>query len=185
MATFDSLLVSKKNKQRGIYAGKEQSVTGQMVVKDGASYALADILRMIPVGENTRPVALRLYARTLRGNPTITNGTFDIGVAPMQTTNFVRANGDVFPPLTEDTDAFGAAQALGTDEHVAILDLPAPVADSVANYGPYYITLKPAGAGAFSVAGGDVVLRLEVVFLGEESTSDALYTQYLNDKVSN
>lgn len=183
MANFDSLLFRKKLRHRGEYAGKEQSVTGFIKVAAGGAIGASDLIRMIPVGENTRPVSVRLWARTLSGTPVLTNPTFDIGVQPLLTGNFTRPNGEVFPPLTEDSDALAAGLSLATDEHAVATDLPAPVADSVSKYGPYAITVKPTGS--FSVAGGNIEIKLEVVFVGEESTVDPLYTQYLNTKVAN
>lgn len=185
MANFDSLLVRKNLRHRGIYAGKEQSVTGFIKVADGGSIALTDLIRMVPLGENVRPLAVRLWCRTTSGTPVLTNPTFDIGVAPLLTGNLTRPNGDVFAPLTADTDALVAGVSIATDEHVLTTDLPAPVADSVTNYGPYLVTVKPAGAGAFSVAGGAIVLKLEVVYVGEESLIDPLYVEYVNPKVAN
>lgn len=185
MANFDSLLVQKKLRHRGIYAGKEQSVTGFIKVADGESIATTDLIRMIPVGENVRPVSVRLQARTLSGTPVLTNPTFDIGVTPLLATTFTRPNGDTFAPLSASTTILAADLSLATNEHDVAVDLSAPVADSVTNYGPYIITAQPTGAGAFSVAGGDIVIKLTAVFLGEESLVDPLYTEYLVDKVEN
>lgn len=185
MANIDSLLVSKKLRHRGIYTGKEQSVTGFVKVADGGSIALTDLIRMIPVGENVRPLSVRLWARTTSGTPVLTNPTFNVGVAPLLAGNFTRPNGDVYAPLTADPDALAAALDLTTDEDAVAADIPAPVADSVTNYGPYIVTVTPAGAGDFSVAGGSIALYLEVVYTGEESLDDPLYTQYINPKVTN
>lgn len=183
MANFDSLLFQKKLRHRGIYTGKDQSVTAFIKVADGGAIATTDLCRMIPVGENVRPLSVRLHARTLSGTPVITNPAFDVGVIPLMTGAFTRPNGDTYQPLTADSDVLAAALSLATDEDAVATDLPAPVADSVSKYGPYAITLKPTGA--FSVAGGSLAIYLEVIFAGEESLVDPLYTEYLNDKVAN
>ncbi len=185
MANFDSLLVAKKLRHRGLYEGKEQTVTGMIKVADGGSIANADLIRMVPVGENVRPIEVRLYARTTSGTPVLTNPTFSIGVTPLLATNLVRPNGTAYAPLAASTSALATGLVLATDEDAVANDLPAPVADGVSNYGPYIITATPSGVGAFSVAGGSIALYLEVKFLGEHSLADPLYTQYLNSKVAN
>ena len=83
MATFDSDLVVKKIRHRGLYSGKEQGVTGSRRFAAGASVALADLLRMGPVGENVRPIRLVLTSTPLSGTPVLTNATFTVGVAPI------------------------------------------------------------------------------------------------------
>lgn len=185
MANFDSLLVAKKLRHRGLYSGKEQTATGFIKVADGGSIQTTDLIRMIPVGENVRPLQVRLFARTLSGTPVLTNATFNIGVTPLLSGNLVRPGGTAYAPLTTSATALTSGLSLATDEDAVANDLPAPVADSVTNYGPYIITATPAGAGAFSVAGGSIAMYLEVTFVGEESTADPLYTQYMNPKVAN
>jgi hypothetical protein len=58
------------------------------------------------------------------------------------------------------------------------------VAD-VQNWAPFYITLTPSGAGAFSVAGGDVDVILEAVFLGEQQANQLVYTEFNSTKYKN
>ena len=183
MANYDSLLVQKKIRHRGLFGGKAQTVTGFVKVAAAGGFATTDLLRMVPMGENTRPISVRLFARTLSGTPVITNPAFNIGVAPLLTGNFIRPNGDVYAPLTAAPTALASGLSLVTDMDAVANDIPAPVADSVTNYGPYIITATPTLA--FSVAGGSIALYLEVEFLGEQSLVTPLYTTYLNTKVAN
>lgn len=185
MANFDTNLYRKANRQRGVYGGKEQSVTGVLAVADGGSIATSDLIRAVPMGENTRPIRITLTAVPVAGTPVMTNPTFNVGVTPLQATDLTRPNGDVFPPLTADADALAAAMVLSANETITSIDVARPVADSVAKYGPYAVTLTPAGAGAFSVAGGDVELHVTVIFLGEQIASGFVYDEYVNQKVAN
>lgn len=184
MATLDTMIVRKKNLVRGVYCGKLQPVTGTLVVNDGDSIATTDLIRMIPMGENVRPVRLTLHARPISGTPVLTNGTFNIGVASIDTAAFVRPDDSEYPALTTDPDQLAAAVALDADFMKTTIEVGLPAATSVPNYGPYYITATPAGAGAFSVAGGAIELSLTVEFAGEEN-NDLLYTEYMNSKVAN
>lgn len=185
MATLSSRLVQKKNRHRGVYSGKEQSVTGTIVVAAGASIATTDLIRLVPLGENVRPVRILLTSTPISGTPVLTNPTFNIGVEALMSVDFVRLNQDAFPPLTTDADALSAALVIPANDEVVDVDIPRPVADSVSKYGPYTVTATPAGAGAFSVAGGDIELSLTVVFIGEEDNAASVYTEFMNTKVAN
>lgn len=183
MATFDSDLVAKKLNHRGLHSGKEQTVTGSLVLAAGASIALADLIRMVPVGENVRPVRLILKSTPLSGTPVLTNATFNVGVAPVKATTHTRADGTAYAPLTADVDQLAAAVAINADNMASVIEVARPVADSVSKYGPFYVTLTPAGAGAFSVASGSVLLQLTAEFEGEVKDNAQVYTSWINQKV--
>lgn len=185
MATFDSDLVVKKLRHRGLYAGKIQTVSGSLKVTAGQSIALADLIRMIPVGENVRPVRLILSSTPLSGTPVLTNATFTAGVAPVTSATLTRADGTTYAPLSADVDQLATAIAVNADNMANVAEVARPVADSVSKYGPYYITLTPSGAGAFSVAGGDVLLQLTVEFAGEVKPDSLVYSSWINQKVKN
>lgn len=185
MATLDSDLVVKKLRHRGEYAGRLQSVTGSRRLAAGASVALADLIRMVPVGENVRPVRAILTSTPLSGTPVLTNPTFTIGVAPITAATFTRPDGTTYAPLTADTDQLATAVVIGADNMATVVELNRPVADSVSKYGPYYVTLTPSGAGAFSVASGDVLLQLCIEFEGEVKPDNLVYSEYVNQKVKN
>jgi hypothetical protein len=182
MATFNSNEVLKKLRNRGSHAGRVETVSGVLRVEDGDSIATTDLINMLAMGENTRPIALTLAALPVSGTPSLTNPTFDIGVKDIAGT-FTRPDGSTFAAVTTDADKLSAALALTTDNVATDSDLDRPMA--TAAYAPYYITVTPSGAGAFSVSGGDIDLVLTVSFVGEVKGDAAVYTEYMNDKVNN
>lgn len=190
MATIDSAAVLKKNRNRGISDGQAQTVSGRIRIGTGAtsaasSVATTDLLRLVPLGENVRPLRVIVHALPIAGTPVLTNPTFAVGVAPILTGNLVRPDGTAFAPLTASSTALVASMVLDTDNMKQDIEIKRPVADSVANYGPYYVTLTPAGAGAFSVAGGDIDLYVTVEFVGERKDGGLVYTTYVNQNVNN
>lgn len=184
MATFETNLVKKKNKVRGTHAGVAHQATGVLRVKAGGSIALADLIRFIPAGENVRPVRIILSANPVSGTPVLTNATFNIGVAP-NGTGFKRPDGTEYPAPATDADQLAAAVALNADNMAQIIEVARPVADSVSKYGPFFVTATPAGAGAFSVSGGDIDLALTIEFRGEQLADGFVYEEYVNQKVKN
>lgn len=183
MANFDTLQVQKLVRARGVYSGREQSVTGTLVVRAGTSVALTDLIRAVPVGENGRPIRVIVASTPISGTPVLTNPTFNVGVAPLGGT-YTRLDGTTYPPLAASAAILSPALVLAGDNMKQDIEVARPVADSISNYGPFYVTLTPAGAGAFSVAGGDIELSVTVVLVGEEN-NNSIYTTYVNQKVSN
>lgn len=181
MATFNSDLVVKKLRHRGLHMGREQNVTGGLYVAAGGSIALTDLIQMVPLGENTRPIRITINSTPLSGTPVLTNPTFSIGVTAIGGT-FTRPDGSAFPAVTTSATILSAATALANNTKTFI-EIPRPAADSVSKYGPLYVTLTPAGAGAFSVSGGDILLQCEVTFLGEKKDRALVYEEFLNQKV--
>lgn len=182
MATLYTPLVRKVNRQRGVYGGKIQPVTGELFVADGTSIATTDIIHAIPMGENTRPVRLTLQFVPTSGTVTLTNAVFDIGVAPLESVNFKRPNGDEFAPLSTSATVLSADLTLDSDKMASDIEVAPPSA--LANYGPYVITITPTGAGAFSTSGGDGLLKLTVEFVGEQAVNGFVYEEYMNSKVN-
>lgn len=182
MATLNSDLVVKKIRHRGLYSGKEQSVTGSIKLAAGTSVATTDLLQMVPLGENVRPIRILLQVTPLSGTPVLTNAVFDVGVKSISTTALTRPDGTSYPALITDADQLAANVTLANNTKTTI-EIPRPVADSVANYGPYYVTLTP-DTSAFSVAGGDILVSAEVVFLGEIKPDAMVYTSWNSQKVT-
>lgn len=183
MANFDTNLFRKTNKQRGVYGGKIQSVTALLRVADGGAIGTSDLIRAVPMGENTRPVRITLHATPVSGTPVLTAATFNVGVTTYSATTFERPNGDEYPALATDADILSAAAAIDADLMFTDIEIARPVADSVSKYGPYIITLTPTGA--FSVAGGDIDLGITVEFVGEQLADGFVYEEYVNQKVAN
>lgn len=184
MANFDSNSVAKKNRNRGVYAGQLQSVTGVLRVTAGTSIATTDLIRAVPLGENVRPLRIILHWTPVSGTPVLTNAVFSVGISPMQTTNFTRPDGSVFAPPTASATAFVATTTVdATDNMATTIEVKRPVADSVSKYGPAYLTLTPI-TSAFSVAGGDGDLKVTVEFAGEMTGDALVYNQYMPTKVN-
>ena len=182
MATLNSDLVVKKIRHRGLYSGKEQSVTGSIKLSAGTSVATTDLLQMVPLGENVRPIRILLQVTPLSGTPVLTNAVFDVGVKSISTTALTRPDGTSYPALITYADKLAANVTLANNTKTTV-EIPRPVADSVANYGPYYVTLTP-DTSAFSVAGGDILVSAEVVFLGEIKPDAMVYTSWNSQKVT-
>lgn len=183
MATKTSNLIKKGIKHRGLYGGKEQDVTGVIRVRAGESIATSDLLRMVPLGENVRPIRLTLTATPVSGNPVLTAFTFKAGVAPASTVPFKRPDGTDYPQLPAKDDALVASMAVPAGLLATSTSVSRPVANNVPNYAPYDATLVPTAAA--SVAGGDVDLALTVTFVGEQKAEGFVYTQFINPKVKN
>lgn len=182
MATYNSNEVLKKLRFRGSHAGRVETVSGVLRCPAGTSIATTDLINMLPMGENTRPISLTLAAMPVSGTPALTNPTFDVGVIDINGT-FTRPDGTSYPAVATDSDILSAGLALTTDNVATDNDLDRPTA--TARYAPYYITLTPAGQDAFSVAGGDIDLVLTVSFVGEVDGDALVYDEYISDKVKN
>lgn len=185
MANFDTNLFRKKVRHRGVYGGKPQAVTGSLRVNAGAPIALADLIRAVPLGENVRPVRIILQATPVSGTPVLTNATFSVGVTPLHVGTFTRPDGTTYPAIPTSATALVTSMAIDADNMKQDIEIKRPVADSVSGYAPYTVTLTPAGAGAFSVAGGNIDLHLTVEFIGEQKVDGFVYNEYVNSKVKN
>ncbi len=184
MAVFSSDLVAKNIRHRGLYSGKEQTVSGRYRVAVGSSIALTDRIRMVPLGENVRPIRITVLLKSVGAAQSVpTNPTFSVGIDPYQATSVTRADGTTYAPVTLSAVRLGAATALTTDEMATFTEIDT-VAD-IPNWGPFFVTLTPAGAGAFSVATADADLICEVVYLGEQSTATPVYSEFNASKYKN
>lgn len=183
MATSRSNLDYKGIRHRGVYGGKEQELTGIIKLRAGGSIATTDLLQMIPLGENVRPIRVTIMATPTAGTPVLTGGAFNVGVIPYDDVPFKRPDGTEFPAIPTDPDALGTVTLPTGQPLLASVATNRPVANSVPNYAPYRVTLTPSAA--FSVAGGDIDLSLTVVFIGEQIAEPYVYLDFLNQKVKN
>lgn len=175
MATYNSDLTVKGVRHRGLYEGKTQSLTGRIRLKPGTTLTSADLLNMVPLGENQRPTSLILFYKEVSGTPVLTGGDFDIGVAPYQATNVKRADGTEYPPLTAAATKYSASADLGAATQVNVA-VTVPPSDNT-DWGPFYITLTP-GENT-SVAGGEIDINLYVELQGEKEEADPVYDAWL------
>lgn len=184
MAIFESKDVKKLQRDRGLYSGRTHSVTGNLVLASGASIATTDLIHMLLLGENIRPERVILEFIPTSGTPVLTNPTFSVGIKQLSTAAYVLPNGTSYAAPTTSATAYVSSMVLDADNMKQDIEVKRPVADSVSGYAPAYVTLTPAGAGAFSVAGGGGVLKLTVEYLGLEDDS-SVYTEFVNQKVKN
>lgn len=172
MATFSSRQVLKKHSNRGNYSLSKQSVGGYYNLT--GAIGTGDVIRMVRMGEKTRPTKITLWARRKDGTLALSTAAFTCGVAPLSASqpNFVRPNGQVFTPLTASAAVFGTLD-LATDGQANALDLAPPRATP--DYAPYFITLTPS---ATITPTGAHELHMEVEFVGEEDPADPAFTSF-------
>ena len=182
MANFDSDLIVKNIRHRGLHSGKEQTVSAKRRLAAGGSIATSDLLRMVPLGENCRPVRITAMIKAVSGTPILTNPSFSIGITSIAATNTTRPDGTVYTPVTTSATRLGASTALSTDEMATYTEVDSVT--NTTNWAPFYVTMTPS-AGAFSVAGGDIDIVLEVVYLGEQTTAPLVYDTFNNGKYKN
>jgi hypothetical protein len=184
MANIDSNLVAKKNRSRGVHAGQLMSVTGVTRIVAGTSVATSDLLRMVPLGENVRPLRIILHWTPVSGTPVLTNAVFSVGVSPILSTSYARPDGTLFAAPTAGATAYVATATVdSTDNMATVIEVKRPVADSVSKFGPAYLTLTPI-TSAFSVAGGDGDLKVTVEYAGESTGDAPVYTTFVATKVN-
>ena len=189
MANYDSNLFRKNVRNRGLYGGKPQAITGVIRVGTGAtaqaaSIATTDLLRFMKLGENVRPVRVIIEAIPVSGTPVLTNPIFSVGVQQPDASTFTRPDGTTYPAVTTSATALVASMTLDTDNMKQDIEIKRPAADSVSNYAPYIVTLTPI-TSAFSVAGGDVDLMVTVEYLGEQKANGFVYSEYVSQNVNN
>lgn len=189
MATYSSNQVLKKARRRGSHSGQLETVSGSIRVGTStsaaaSSIATTDLIRGLLLGENIRPVRVIIESIPLSGTPVLTNPTFAVGVADANGGTFTRPNGDTYAAATTLATALVTSMVVPAANEITSVAVSRPVADSVSKYAPFYVTLTPAGAGAFSVAGGDIELKVTVEFYGENKIDAHVYTTYQATKVS-
>lgn len=175
MATYKSDLTVKGLRHRSTHEGIVDSVTGRFRLNEGRTLTTADLLQMVPLGENVRPLRIILSYKEVSGTPVVTGGAFSIGVAPLQATNVKRADGTEFAPLTAAATLYSASADLGAASQVNVAVTAAPSANT--KWGPFYVTLTPTEST--SVAGGSIDLNVTVEFAAEKEEAEPVYTEFL------
>lgn len=184
MAILESKEVKKLQRERGLYSGKPQAVTGEFYLTAGQSIATTDTMHALIMGQDTRPHRVIIQFIPTSGTPVLTNPTFAVGAKQLNANTYTDSRGKTYPALTTSATSIVASMVLDADDMKQDIEVQRPVADSVSGYAPYYLTVTPAGAGAFSVAGGNGTLKITVEFLGEEDPT-SIYNEYVNQKVKN
>lgn len=177
MATYNSDLTVKGIRHRTTHEGIVDSVTGRLRLNPGQTLATSDLLRMVPLGENVRPVRIILSYKEVSGTPVLAGGTFNVGVEPMLATNVKRADGTEFPPLTAAATKYGSASSLASASQVNLAVTAAPSDNT--KWGPFWLTLVPTAAT--SVSGGSIDLNVTVEFGGEKQEAAQVYSTFLTN----
>jgi hypothetical protein len=170
MATvYNSNLVAKKTRHRGIYSGKDYDVAGRIFLASGTVLGVGDDLLFVPVGENQviQKIALLVLGDTSTAAGEI--GRFQI----------LDANGD--PVVVERMGPFGASDtrftspATDSDLYRAAGQLDGyteTVLSTVAKLaGPVNVGIRIT-TGA--TVGADTEMFLAVYFKGETSENDVV-----------
>lgn len=169
MATYNSNLVAKKTRHRGIYSGKDYDVAGRIKLAEDTVLEVGDDLLFVPVGENQ--VIQKVTLLVLGDTSTIAGeiGRFQI----------VDENGD--PVVVERMGPFGAAEtqfespATDSDLYRAAGQLDGYtetiIAASAKLAGPVNVGIRITTGGTI---GADTELFLAVYFKGETSENDVV-----------
>lgn len=166
MATFDSNLMLKKNRHRGLYSGKPYDVVGRIELAEGTVLATGDILRFVPVGENQRVNKVRAYIIGLLPTATASIGwqqMLDADGDPVVVQRqgpFGDADTMFTSPATDD-DAFAAAAVFSTAREVL-------QTTAIKLAGPIDLSMTVVTGGTVGAGGVEIFCGLELD--GETST---------------
>lgn len=169
MAIYESNLVKKRHRHRGIYSGKPYQVAGRIKLAAGAALTTDDTLLFVPVGENQsiKRVTLEVHGDTAAAAGSI--GYFQMTDANGDPVRVERLGpfGDedsVFESPASDPDFYRAAgQMDGYTETI--------VATPLKLAGPVNIGIDVTTGGTM---GADTEIILGVEFDGETSQRDVL-----------
>lgn len=165
MAVYESNLVKKLNRHRGIHSGKEYDITGRIILEEGTVLESGDVLLMAPIGENQRINSV--HAFIIGSLPT---AAVSIGYAqivddngdPVVVERIGPFGGDdmTFESPEDDLDAYASAAVLSTGREVLQTGgdkLP----------GPVYLAAEVTTGG--TVGAGGVEIHIGAKFDGETS----------------
>lgn len=173
MATYESNLVKKLTRHRGLYSGQKYDVMGRIFIPDGTVLATNDLLLGVPVGENQRIKEVTLMVIGDLNSAAGSVGYFQILGRDGNPAKVYRAgpNGapsdQTFTSPTTDDDAYHAAETL-----VGYIDTTI-TASTAKLAGPVNIGVKIT-TGATVAA--DTEVFIGVVFDGETSTVETVGT---------
>ena len=164
MATYSSSLVLKKNRHRGIYAGRPYEITGRFFLAAGTVLTTADIFLAVPVGENQR----------VKEVTTLEIGNLG-GVIAASVGRFQILDSALNPVVVQRRGPFGAAATIFTSPATSNADYRA--ATALAGYQRTEVSTQkaklagPVNIGLAITTGGTVTADTElfvgVMFEGE------------------
>lgn len=175
MAIYNSNLMVKRTRNRGLYAGKDETRSGRIFLPNGTVLTTADDLLFVPLGENltVKKVTLLVVGDTSTIAGSI--GRFQMLDSAGQPVQVQRRGADdgeseytFISPATSAAAYKTAGQLDGYTEQI--------VAAGVKEAGPSNVGIRITTGGTI---GADTELFLGVTFAGETSTTsvDADYIQ--------
>lgn len=179
MAIFESNLIRKRHRHRGIYAGKPYEVAGRIFLPAGTVLAADDVLLAVPVGENQRVKEVTVLGIGNAGAAAGTVGYWQmldgsdnpVVVRRRGPDRFAPADAEFVSPAT-DEDAFAPAAVLNGYRRVAVAG---PTMDKLA--GPVNVGVEITTGGTVAE---DTEVFIGVMFDGETHPQDgAGRTDYL------
>ena len=184
MATFESNLIRKRHRHRGIYSGKPYEVAGRIFLPSGTVLASDDILLSVPVGENQRVKEVTVLTVGDAGTAAGSVGFWQMLDAQGNPVVVRRRGPDRFAPVEEsftspatDEDAFAAAAVLNGYRRVQVT---AATMDKLA--GPVNVGVEITTGGTVAE---DTEIFIGVMFDGETHPKDGVgrtdYLGYGND----
>ena len=179
MATFESNLVKKRHRHRGIYSGKPYEVAGRIFLPAGTVLAADDILLSVPVGENQRIKEVTVLTIGDAGAAAGSVGWFQMLDAQGNPVVVRRRGPDRFAPEgaefvspATDEDGLAVAATLNGYRRVAVAG---PTMDKLA--GPVNVGVEITTGGTVAE---DTEVFIGVMFDGEtHPQDDAGRTDYL------
>lgn len=167
MAIYNSNLMVKRTRNRGLYAGKDETRSGRIFLASGTALALNDDLLFVPMGENltVKKVTLLVVGDTSTIAGSI--GRFqmlDSAGNPVQVQRR-GPNGESEYMFTSPATSAAAYKAAGQlDGYTEQI-----VAAGVKEAGPFNVGIRITTAGTIAA---DTELFLGVTFAGETSTDE-------------
>lgn len=176
---FESNLVNKKHRHRGIYSGKPYEVSGRIFIPSGTVLGIGDELLFVPLGENQRVKEVTVLTIGDLDTAQATVGYWQMLDKDGQPVKVYRRGPDRFAPAEEtftspatDEDAFASAAVLNGYRRVAV---SSATMEKLA--GPVYLGIDITTAGT---AAEDTELFVGAMLDGEVHPKDgALRTDYL------
>ena len=165
MANYNSNLVAKKTRHRGIYSGQDYDAAGRVFLASGTALTTADDLLMVPVGENQ--VIHKISLLVLGDTSTIAGsiGTFQIldSAGNPVVVERIGPNGEADTKYTSPATSAAALRAAGQLDGYTetVLATPAKLA------GPTNVGIRITTGGTVAA---DTEVFLTVYFKGETST---------------
>lgn len=178
MAIFSSNLVRKKTRNRGLYAGIDNTRSGRIFLAAGTVLTAGDDLLFMPLGENLTVKKVTILAVGNIGAVAGSVGRFQMldsagnPVTVERMGPYGEAEYTFTSPATDATAYKAAAALAGYTEQI--------VAAAVKELGPVHVGIRITTGGTIAA---DTELFLGTMFAGETSTTDvnADYIQGYSD----